>query len=298
MKHTESTLPPERSKPILVIKILLFSASIIPAITAGALARHDGFSNPLFWGLALLGLFLAQAGADYLYYYFTNYHTDGRDAHTKIFSGWRPLFVGSAVRNNQTIYVGFGCLLAALTIGLYFLTQTGPRILWLIAAGGLIAIFFTPLMLHGFKEPVIFLTFGPLCMLGVDFVLTGQFRFQPVLLSVPIGLLVTIVACLKGARYKVAEESGQEIIVNLNPHVAGILLLAVYLSLLISGFLPWLTPWLWLGGLTLPFSIALYRKLKTQRRISDYLWATVYALGVLIATSLFMAVGLWIAAAL
>ncbi len=149
-------------------------------------------------------------------------------------------------------------------------------------------------MLRGLKEPVVFLTFGPLCMLGVDFVLTRQFRFEPVLLSLPVGFLVTVVAYLKGARYKVAEEGGSEIILNLKPKLAGILLVLAYLGLIAAVSTCLVTIWALLGLLTIPFAAILYRRLLTQKRIVDYLWATVYALVVFISTCLLMAGGIFL----
>jgi 1,4-dihydroxy-2-naphthoate octaprenyltransferase len=289
---SEIVLPEERSRPIRFIKILLFSASIMPAIVASALAHVDGYSN-LSWSLlAGLGLLIGQAGADYLYYHFTHYHTDSRDAHTRIFAGWKPLFIGSLLKKEQSLNPGLVCLFAALIIGIYFFLHLGADVLWLILAGGLVSIFFTPLMLRGLKEPVVFITFGPLCMSGIDLVLTRQFRLAPIMASLPVGFLVTVVAYLKGARYKIVEESGSQVILNLNPRLAGILLLLAYLALVgaaVSGFIP---IWALLGLLTVPFSALLYRRLQNQKRIGDYLWATVYALVVFIATCLLMALGM------
>lgn len=285
-------IPEERSRPIRLIKIMLFSASIMPAIVAGAVAYADGYHNALAWLLASLGLLSGQAGADYLYYHFTHFHTDSRDAHTKIFAGWRPLFIGGWLKNEQALYAGFICLLAALIIGAYFVFQLGAVVLWLVLAGGLVSVFFTPLMLRGLKEPVVFLTFGPLCMLGMDFVLTHQFRLAPIIASLPVGFLVTVVAYLKGARYKLDEANGSEFILKLKPGLVGILLVLAYLSLLGAVSAGFLSPWALLGWLTIPFAWLLYRRLLTQKRIADYLWATVYALLVFIFTSLLMAGGM------
>ena len=79
-------------KAIRFIKYLLFSASIIPCLVAGAMA-HTAERYIVDWFLwVTFAIFIAQVGGDYLYYYFTHYHTDQRDAHTKIFAGWKPLF--------------------------------------------------------------------------------------------------------------------------------------------------------------------------------------------------------------
>ncbi len=288
-----AVLPEERSRPIRCIKFLLFSAAVIPAVVAGALAWADGYGDLPRWLLAALGLLLGQAGADYFYYHFTGYHTDSRDAHARIFAGWRPLLVGSLLHKEHSVWAGFACLFAALLLGAYFFVQLGATVLWFVAAGGGVSIFFTPLMLRGLKETVIFLTFGPLCMAAVDFVLTERLRPEPLAASLPVGFLVTVVAYLKGARYKVVEEGGMEVILNLKPGLAGLLMLLAYLALAAVALVGPLPPWTLLGLLTVPLSALLYRKLHTQKSIADYLWATVLALVIFIATGLLMAVGLF-----
>ncbi len=288
----DNVLPEERSRPIRFIKILLFSASVMPAMVAGALARNCGRIDFSDWGLAALGLILGQAGADYLYYRFTNYHTDSRDAHTRIFAGWRPLFIGGPLKNEHSLHAGILCLFAALVIGVHFFLRLGAPVLWFVLAGGVVSLFFTPLMLRGLKEPVIFLTFGPLCVSGVDFVLTRQFRAEPLVASLPVGFLVTVVAYLKGARYRVVEEGGSEVILNLKSRVVTVLLILAYASLagsVISGFV---SPWALSGLISMPFSALLLRRLGTQRRIADYLWATVYSIVIFITTCLLMASGI------
>ncbi len=291
-----ATISEERTRPIRFIKIMLFSASIIPTLVAGALAYVDGYINMPWLFLAGLGLFIGQAGGDYLYYYFTHFHTDTRDAHTKIFAGWKPLFADRWIKNEHTLHAGIACLLIALVIGVYFYLQLGAAVIILALAGGLIAIFFTPLMMRGFKEPVVFLTFGPLSMLGIDYVLTQQFRFEPLIASLPIGFLVTLVAYLKGAHYRIVDESDRSIILNLKPNTAAVLLALAYLTLIAGAFSIYLEPAVLLGLLTIPFAIILIMKLQSYKKISDYLWATVYALLVFIITGLLVAAGFLISA--
>ena len=84
-----------------------------------------------------------------------NDDTDARDAHTRIFAGWRPLFTGTLFAPERTVWAGAVCLLVDLVIAIYFIELRGPAILWLALAGGLIAVFSTPLMLRGLKEPVV-----------------------------------------------------------------------------------------------------------------------------------------------
>jgi 1,4-dihydroxy-2-naphthoate octaprenyltransferase len=131
-------------------------------------------------------------------------------------------------------------------------------------------------------------------MLGVDFVLTGQFRLEPILASLPVGFLVTLVAYLKGAHYRFREDSDNTIILNLKPATAAWLMALAYLTLaagVLGGILE--TPVL-LGLLTMPFAFPLVQKLKTYKTIPDYLWATVYSLVIFISTGILMSIGLLI----
>lgn len=135
------TLSPEREKAIRVIKVLLFSASVIPALVVGAIAAYQGYFDALSFTLVALGLFIGQAGGDYLYYYGTNFHTDQRDAHTKIFAGWRPFFADKIFKDEKTLTAGILCLAIDAIIGGYFVYKIGFEILLFAILGGLVAIF-------------------------------------------------------------------------------------------------------------------------------------------------------------
>lgn len=275
--NESSALTSQRDSAIRVIKFMLFAASIVPSITGGALAFYYGSFN---WGhflLVTLALFIGQAGGDYLYYHFTHRHSDPRDSHTKIFAGWRPFFTESLPKINGTLIAGFVCLLIDLAIGVYFFNQLGYEVLVLAALGGLVAIFFTPLMLMGFKEAVVFITFGPLCMLGMYYVLTGDISYIPVIASLPIGFLVTVVAYLKGAKFDVKVIEGKEIVVKLNRKLITFLTALAYISLITSIILAILPIWT-LAALVaaLPLSISVIKVInKDTSNIEDYLWAVV-----------------------
>ena len=274
-----------------MIKYLLFSAAIIPAVVAGALAWRSGSFAWLPFGLALLALLIGQSGADYLYYYLTHYHSDPRDAHTKIFAGWRPLFIGTLLKPQHSLPAGILLLALDALIGVYFYLQLGAVVIYLALAGGAVAVFFTPLMLRGLKEPVIFFTFGPLCMVSVYYVLTRTVSLEPVSASLPVGMLVTVVAYLKGTRYRIKEEEGGRIELKLNNTTITWLLALAYGSLLAGAALGLMPPWALLGLLTAPLAVQMAWKLSSKTRISDYLWATVKSLLLLILTGLLLAVG-------
>ncbi|ROL56352.1 prenyltransferase [Bacteroidetes/Chlorobi group bacterium ChocPot_Mid] len=281
----------EKARAILMIKFLLFSASLVPSAVSGAIAYFEGSFSWLPFALLTLALFLGQSGGDYLYYYFTHFHTDSRDSHTKIFAGWKPLFVGSLLHPKQSLIAGIICLIIDGLIGIYFYLQLGTTVIYLAIAGGLIAVLFTPLMLKGFKEVVIFLTFGPLCILSGVYVLTGEFSMTALYASLPIGFFVTIVAYLKGAKFEVVKEGDTDVVMNLKRNIIYILTALAYLSLIILSLLKLIPPF----GLTVIASVMLTYKViqiikSNKSKVSDYLNAVIMSLGTLILTGILISI--------
>jgi len=271
----------QRGSAIRVIKYALFSASIVPSFVGAALAYHyapEQFSL-LYAILAGLGLFLGQMAGDYFYYYGTHFHSDARDAHTKIFAGWKPLYTDSFLGDRGTLWAGIACLVLDLAIAVFFTWQLGYEIMVLAAIGAGVAIFFTPLMLKGYKEPVIFFTFGPLVMAGIFYVLTQQFGWAPIVVSLPLGFLITVVAYLKGARYELVQEGDQELILKLNRQVIIALSIMAYVSLGVAVVLGFVPLWGLLGLLALPISYSVLSVIrKGTSEVSSYLWAVVRAI--------------------
>ncbi|MFH1051102.1 MAG: prenyltransferase [bacterium] len=277
----------EKAKAILLIKFMLFSASLIPSILSGAIAYYEDSFAWMPFVLLTIALFTGQAGGDYLYYYFTHFHTDSRDSHTKIFAGWKPLFVGSILHPEHSLFAGIVCLVIDVAIGVYFFLQLGMTIIWLAVAGGLIAVFFTPLMLKGFKEIVIFITFGPLCVISGVFVLTGEFSMTALYASLPIGFFVTIVAYLKGAKFDVVKDGDNEIVMNLRRNIIYILTGLAYLSIVVLPFLNLLNPYSSCAISSIYLSYLIIKIIKNNsRKVSDYLNAVVMSLGALIITGI------------
>lgn len=282
----------QRTTAIRAIKLLLFSASIVPCLVGGALAASLGNLNIARFALVTLALFLGQAGGDYLYYYFTHFHSDARDAHTKIFAGWRPLFTDNMIPGPATIYAGFACLAVAAAIGLYFAVRIGWPVVALGLAGGAVAVFFTPLMLRGYKEPVIFLTFGPLTLAGVHLVLTNALSWTPVIVSLPIAFFVTVVAYLKGARITVRPGGAGDATVDVEPWRM-VLLYTLGYACLVGGVAAGVMPrGTLLALVSAPLAFSVVNVLKSGSSDSThYLWATVRSIAVLIIAGAGMALG-------
>jgi 1,4-dihydroxy-2-naphthoate octaprenyltransferase len=284
----------DRGKAIRLIKVLLFSASIVPSCLAGAIAHAAGaFSWAMFF-LLLAATFLGQAGGDYLYYYFTDGHKDPRDPHTRIFAGWQPFFA-NVLGIRGVLWAGVACLLVDLGIGVVIARAVGPEVLWFALAGGLIAVFFTPLMRAGFKEPVIFVAFGPLPVAAIVYVLTGRLGVEPILAALPTAFLVTLVAHLKGARYRLVGSGGNEIVVKLGRSVVVVLAVGAYVSLVGGVALRAMPVWTLIGLATIPQSFGVVKAVYGRPNdIGDYLWATVRSIAALVSTGVLICAGYWI----
>jgi 1,4-dihydroxy-2-naphthoate octaprenyltransferase len=284
----------ERARAIRFIKVLLFSASIVPAVVAAGVAdRLGGFelSNLL---LATVGVFLGQAGGDYLYYYFTHLNADSSDPHGKIFAGWKPFFADSFLSGKSVLFGAAGCLAVALGIGVYFTLTVGPAVLAFAAVGGAIALFFTPLMLRGLKEPVIFVTFGPATVCGIVFVLTGELSFLAFVASLPVAFLVTLVAHLKSARFKAAPGDVGEVMVELSRGLVTTLSVGAFVSVGVAVALHWLPLGTLVFFLSLPVAIEVTRTAgRNQNQLMTYLWVVVRSLVLLILGGGLIAAGLF-----
>lgn len=281
-----------RDKSVRVIKYLLFSASLVPSIVGGAIAYSEGRFSIIIWIVLAFALFIGQAGGDYLYYYFTHFHSEQRDSHTKIFAGWKPLFTSYFSNERFTLWAGIICLAIDLIIGIYFIITVDYVIAFFAIVGGFVALLFTPLMLRGLKEPVIFITFGPLCVYGVYYALAHKYSFDPIFASLQIGLLVTVVAYLKGAKFEIKQQNNNLIIINLKRKRIIILYSLAYLSLIISVIFSFMPIWTILGLLSLPFALLVLKVIKNEKSIlTDYLWAVVKSIIALVISGISISIG-------
>jgi 1,4-dihydroxy-2-naphthoate octaprenyltransferase len=114
------------------------------------------------------------------------------------------------------------CLLLASIPVAYVLHQSGWGILWyaVAALAGAYAYTGPPFQLkyHAMGEVLVFLTFGPLLMLGAAQVQTGRLEWQVLLISIPVGMVTC--AVLAGNNYRDRSEDAQAGIRTL-AHVLG-----------------------------------------------------------------------------
>jgi len=141
---------PDRERAIRAIKILLFSASVVPSVVGGTIAHAAGSSpGPVPAGAA--GLFIGQPAAT-IFTTTSRTSTPMRVTRTPRSSPAGVRCSPDLVRAREDGVAGAACLLIDLAIAAYFVELRGSAILWFALAGGLIAVFFTPLMLRGSRS--------------------------------------------------------------------------------------------------------------------------------------------------
>lgn len=175
--------------------------SVLPALLALAMAAtHADFS----WGLgliALLGIILAHLGMNLADDYFDYKVKSGENRNEMAAEGMRAriakypyLISGEATLKGLATAIFIFLLLAAICGSVIFYFR-GINILYIALIGGFLGISYSGwpfrLCYHGYGELVIGLMFGPLLMIGMQYAAAGVFDAKIILVSIPVGLLVT-----------------------------------------------------------------------------------------------------------
>ncbi|MEK4003916.1 prenyltransferase [Paenibacillus sp. FSL H3-0333] len=174
---------------------------LIPVVlgTAGAYV-WQGVFHPFLFVITFIGAAAAHLFSNMVndLWDFRN-GTDTEAQHTPgAISTNSGLLSGGVMRESLFALLTWGLLAVAAGCGLLLSLYSGWEILWFVAGGALIAYFYVAPPLRfgyrgkGYSELAIFLAFGLMPVLGAYFVQTGGFSLKPVLLSLPSGLLTTL----------------------------------------------------------------------------------------------------------
>ncbi len=163
--------------------------SFIPAVLGGVIAWKDGGFDWTIFLLTTIGIVLAHSAADFIDDYFD--YKNGNLGNKESQFHDSPLISGE-ITPKQILWATAICLLPAIGIGAYLYFIVGWPVLLMALLGTFIVFFYTspPLRLNyrGIGETALFIAFGPMIVFGVYFVLTQQFSWEPLLVSIPIGI--------------------------------------------------------------------------------------------------------------
>ncbi len=179
-------------------RLPFLTATFVPVLLGIAIAA---WTNGFSWWLALLTLVGAACihlGLNVANDVFDT--TSGADAAnvnpTQFSGGSRVVHYGlMSLRGITLLSAGFYAV--GIAIGVYLAATRGWDLLWLGIAGALLSVFYTapPLKLvhRGLGEIDVFLGFGAIMTLGAYFVQAQEYGLEPLLASIPVGILVALI---------------------------------------------------------------------------------------------------------
>jgi len=212
-----------------------FTASVVPVAAAGALAALDRRLDwPLFLG-ALLAAVLLHLG--------TNVINEIYDVRKGIDSITSPRASHALLKGRLAEPEAFAlatvAFSGAVAIGAWLLVARG----WPVAVLGLLGLiggfgYTAPPLeykFHALGPPLVFLLMGPLMVVGAYYVSSGTLSWDALLVSLPVGLLVT--AILHGNEWRDVSEDARAGISTLSIRAGRRAARTLYLSLVLGAYL-------------------------------------------------------------
>ncbi|MEK3772454.1 prenyltransferase [Paenibacillus sp. FSL R5-0887] len=178
-----------------------FSVMLIPIVlgTVGAYV-WEGTFHPVLFILTLIGAISAHLFSNMvndLWDFRNGTDTEAKNSAGEISTN-SGLLTGGILSESFYARMTWSMLAIALICGGMLSIYSGWNILWFVLVGALIAYFYVAPPLRygyrgkGYSEMAIFIAFGIMPVLGSYFVQTGQFSMKPVILSLPVGFLTTL----------------------------------------------------------------------------------------------------------
>jgi 1,4-dihydroxy-2-naphthoate octaprenyltransferase len=228
---------------------------------------YNGYFDWQIFILATIGIVMAHGAADFIddYYDFINGNLGNKEQQFHD----SPLIRGE-VSLKQVLFASLITLGIALAAGIYLLIVVGLPVLYLMLAGTFIVLFYTapPIRLNyrGLGETMLFFAFGPMIVFGIYYVLSGNFSWEPVFASIPIGIFTMNVGIVSNTfdyeddvisgKRCIPVRFGQKVAVNII--ITGTVV--AYLSVIAGILFNFLPLWSLLIFLTLPLAVGVIRK--------------------------------------
>ncbi len=179
-------------------RLPFLSATLVPVLLGIAVAAlADDFS---FWValLTLIGGACIHLGVNVANDIFdTRSGADQANVNPTQFSGGSRVILYGLLSMRQMVLLSIGFYGIGIGIGIALAAWRGWELLWIGVAGALISVFYTapPLKLvhRGMGEIAVALGFGPIMALGAYFVQTGEYDREPLLASIPVGILIALI---------------------------------------------------------------------------------------------------------
>ena len=281
--------------PFLILSVVLVLIGI-------AAARRDGFVNTWRSILLVLGVVLAHVSVN-LFNEISDFHTgiDG-DTRRTPFSGGSGMLQAGMTSVRAVTAAAYGALFAATAIGFYFCVVSGWWIALFAVCGGLaIRLYTSHLTRWRIGEAISGITLGSFVVLGTRYALSGALTWEIALISIPPGILTSLLLFLnefpdmeadrKGGRRHLVIQFGRRRCSRI--YVAG--LAVVYGVILAAPFIAHVPGSILVALLTLPLAIRSgYLVLVHYDDMPSFIPALALNVAVVLLTDLLLAVGFFL----
>ena len=203
--------------------------------------------------------------------------------------GSSRLIVEGKLATGEALLLSAILFLLSALIGLYFVLTVahGEQLIWLIALGAFLGIFYTagPITLkyRALGDLAVFIAFGPALATGAYFVQTGSYAWWPAICILPSAFLVDAILHSNNLR-----DLAHDAQVNINTialclgergaQIMYFLLIgASYLSIMALVSFSRLSPWSLLTCLTIPIALRLCRKVQNKSKVTAQEFSTIDA---------------------
>jgi 1,4-dihydroxy-2-naphthoate octaprenyltransferase len=189
-----------------VVRPFSFTASLLPVSVGGAIALSQGRMHWALFVAALLGALGLHIGTNVINEIYDVRH--GIDAITS--PRMSMAILKGRITERDAFVVAWSGFILALLMGVFLLLQRGWPIVLLGLIGFIGGYFYTaPPFQYKYRAlglPLVFVLMGPLMVIGSYYAVTGGFDPSLIVVSIPVGLLVT--AILHGNEWRdVAEDT-------------------------------------------------------------------------------------------
>ncbi|NHV97215.1 MAG: prenyltransferase [Thaumarchaeota archaeon] len=256
----------ELRPPFLILSIVFTILGILVAL-------KDGYFNPLYAVLTLVGVAALHAAANVLNDYFDYRSGINVETERTPFSGGSGILPSGRMTPRGVLVEGVLLLLLGLGIGLYFLyvSAFNPILIFLIVFAGVGIVLYSPIISHiGFGEVLVGLCFGPPLLLGIYFVQTSALSLEAGLIGLVTGILTAAVlyvnefpdtkADVKFGRYHVVARLGKERAARVLKYIFA----SAYIVLVISSATNIIPLTALIGLATIPHARIAYKVLKAK----------------------------------
>ncbi len=269
MANDVNTAQPDKVKVWLAeVRAPFFTATIVPILLGAMIAwARTGTLHVGNFALTLLGGLLLHTGTNVANDYFD--HRSGTDnvnvQFVRPFTGGSRMIQNGLLTPREVISGALAAFALACVVGLYLAYVRGPLIIVLGLVGIFSGFFYTAppfnLVSRGIGEFFIGLNFGLLMTLGSYFVQTGQLAWEPVVASIPVGLLIAGVLYINEFQDAPADGAvGKDhLVVRLGRKKAALgylgLLVATYVVIVLAVVLRITSPFTLIALATLPVAL-------------------------------------------